>query len=238
MSQSGFSIYLAKAVPFPVFSALSNGIPHQTRNMEVEPVSWCSLLSIYKRSFPFYQFCPLLLSWMHCLPLFLCCGFGSGCPHLSTGLLQWSPTCLLLLQSILLHTVLVFFLKHRSDHIIPRLNIAQEKYCIRKTGKVHEQTTLQKRKIHIDTREKLLMLTINVTMTFPHLANWQFERTDNEWAQERAEVLLFTALGRTIFWMAFLHVLDMWTNANRLQSLSLNYWIWSNGARKGLKEVK
>lgn len=153
MSQSGFSIYPAKAVPFSVFSALSNGIPHQTRNMEVQPVSWCSLRSIYKRSFPFYQFCPLLLSWMHCLPLFLCCGFGSGCPHLSTGLPQWSPTCLLLLQSILLHTVLVFFLKHRSDHIIPRL-----KYPTREI--LHPQNRQSSWTGHLIRREKYTLIHV------------------------------------------------------------------------------
>ena len=60
----------------------------------------------------------------------------------------------------LLHTVLIFFLKHQSDQIIPCLKILQNEYSIQKIGEGYAQVTSQKRKIHICTCEKLMIILI------------------------------------------------------------------------------
>ena len=60
----------------------------------------------------------------------------------------------------LLHTVLIFFLKHQSDQIIPCLKILQDEYSIQKTGEGYAQITSQKRKTHICTCEKLMIILI------------------------------------------------------------------------------
>lgn len=173
MSQFGLPIYLGQSCSFScIVCSVKRSTPAPpTRNTEVMSDSWPSLLSKYK--WPFHcQFCLLPLSWTHCLPLSLFPGFESGLPRLSAGLLQWPPTCFPLLESILLHDILVFLLKHQSDHIILHLNYPTRQILHSKnkqsecTGHPTEETNthLCMWKVHHET---------NVTVTSPRLSNWQ-----------------------------------------------------------------
>ena len=166
VSYSGFFIYVAKAVPFPAVLVLANGAT-PTRRTLVTPDSWPSISSVS------------CISSRHCLlsfPSVVALGqvFLISPQDYSSDLIALHSS-----NEFLLYPVLVFFRKHQSDTILAletrwRLHPRNRQRTWR--GQITEEKSTR---LHM-WKVVHLHYELNVTMTFSHLFNGHFVRTDNK----------------------------------------------------------